>query len=199
MILPKHNSFCSRLIGVMEYLGIIIKRMCLLLATVMLLHSGSAAGQVDAPNGLKAAYLLSFSKLISWPLNILPVKNANLVFCVAASESFTNELRNYSGKSVQGRRVQVVALGESSDSLGCHIIYVDPLHSVAWFDDSRANFGQLLVGEEEGFIGKGGAINFYSDGEKLRFEISVLAAKKSGLDISSRLLKLAKIVGGVGR
>ena len=93
--------------------------------------------------------------------------------------------------------MQIVALGKRGDSLGCHIVYIDPQHSFRWFERVERMKGQLWVGEEEGFINKGGVINFYIDGEKLRFEISVEHAKDSSLDISSRLLNLAKIVGNV--
>jgi len=161
------------------------------------LSACSAVAEIDAPDKLKAAYILSFAKLISWPQDVLPSKNANLVFCAAATESLTNELRNHSGKTIQGHRVQIVALGKRGDSLGCHIVYIDPQHSFRWFESVERMKGQLWVGEEEGFINKGGVINFYIDGERLRFEISVAHAKDSSLDISSRLLNLAKIVDDV--
>lgn len=181
----------------MGQVRITTKRMCLaLVLAVLSLPVSSAFGQVDAPDKLKAAYILSFAKLISWPTSVLPSKSANLVFCAAASESLANELRNHSGKTIQGHRVQVVALGKRSDSLGCHIVYVDSQHSTLWFERSDLVEGQLLVGEESDFIDKGGVINFYIDGERLRFEISVRHAKQSNLGISSRLLNLAKIVGG---
>ncbi|OUS23709.1 hypothetical protein A9Q99_27115 [Gammaproteobacteria bacterium 45_16_T64] len=174
--------------------------MCFTVALIALLvFSCHVSGQIDAPDKLKAAYILSFAKLVSWPPNILPTKQANLVICAAAAESLTNELRNHSGKTIQGHRVQVIALGKRSDSKGCHIVFIDTRHSSRWFKGANPIEGQLLVGEEEGFIDKGGVINFYIDGEKLRFEISVGHARQSRLDISSRLLNLAKIVGEDGQ
>jgi len=170
---------------------------CVMVLVALSLAARSTVAEIDAPDKLKAAYILSFAKLISWPQDVLPSKNANLVFCAAATESLTNELRNHSGKTIQGHRVQIVALGKRGDSLGCHIVYIDPQHSFRWFERVERMKGQLWVGEEEGFINKGGVINFYIDGEKLRFEISVEHAKDSNLDISSRLLNLAKIVGNV--
>ncbi len=182
----------------MAQLRIVIKRMCYIVALVVLsLPVRSAIAEIDAPDKLKAAYILSFAKLISWPQDVLPSSNTNLVFCAAATESLINELRNYSGKVIQGHRVQIVALGKRGDSLGCHIVYIDPRYSFRWFERVERIRGQLWVGGEEGFIGKGGVINFYIDGEKLRFEISVEHANDSNLDISSRLLNLAKIVGRV--
>ena len=52
----------------------------------------------------------------------------------------------------------------------------------------------LLVGESSGFASRGGAINFYLDDGKVRFEVNPDVAKSSGIWISSRLLRLARIV-----
>ena len=148
-----------------------------------------------APDRLKAAYLYNFAKLTYWPLNKLKDKNDTLTICTSASDSFTQELIEISRKPVSGHKVQVVALGLGSVPDFFHIVYVDKQHSDAWFKRHRLAYkGQLLVGEMPGFIGKGGVINFYLDGDKLRFEVSINNAEKRGVQISSRLLKLAKIV-----
>jgi hypothetical protein len=50
------------------------------------------------------------------------------------------------------------------------------------------------VSELEGFASKGGDINFYISGNKVRFEINPQVAEGSGIKISSQLLSLGKIV-----
>jgi preprotein translocase subunit Sec61beta len=50
------------------------------------------------------------------------------------------------------------------------------------------------VGESEGFATRGGVVNFFSEGKKLRFEINPQAAAQAEIEISSRLLRLAKLV-----
>ena len=52
----------------------------------------------------------------------------------------------------------------------------------------------LTVGETDGFLESGGIINFITEEDKVRFEINAAAAKKRGLRISSKLLRLAKRV-----
>jgi hypothetical protein len=52
----------------------------------------------------------------------------------------------------------------------------------------------LTVGEFQGFATRGGAINFYIESNKVRFEINLAAAQHEGLKISSQLLSLGKIV-----
>ena len=52
----------------------------------------------------------------------------------------------------------------------------------------------LTVSEIDGFAQQGGIINFISERNKVRFEINPDAARRLGLNISSELLKLAKVV-----
>jgi hypothetical protein len=52
----------------------------------------------------------------------------------------------------------------------------------------------LTVSEIDGFAQEGGIINFVSEHNKVRFEINPDAARRLGLNISSELLKLAKVV-----
>jgi hypothetical protein len=51
----------------------------------------------------------------------------------------------------------------------------------------------LTVGEAEGFAISGGVINFYTQNNKLRFEINPDAAERAGLRISSQLLRLSRV------
>ena len=45
-----------------------------------------------------------------------------------------------------------------------------------------------------GFADGGGIINFIEENNKVRFEINAEAARRTGLNISSELLKLARLV-----
>ena len=59
----------------------------------------------------------------------------------------------------------------------------------------------LTIGETPGFAARGGIINLTLEDNKVRFEVNIGAAKQANLNISSRLLALAKIVpqGADGR
>jgi len=52
----------------------------------------------------------------------------------------------------------------------------------------------LTVGESEGFAVRGGIINLMAEGNKLHFEVNLLAADRAGLKISAKMLALARIV-----
>ena len=61
--------------------------------------------------------------------------------------------------------------------------------------DSLGSASILTVSETENFARRGGIINFYLEGNKVRFEINSDAAQRKGIKISSQLLKLGKVVG----
>jgi len=52
----------------------------------------------------------------------------------------------------------------------------------------------LTVGETPGFAEHGGVIRFTVEDNRVRFEVNVDAAHQADLNISSRLLTLAKII-----
>jgi len=53
----------------------------------------------------------------------------------------------------------------------------------------------LTVGDMESFARRGGVVNLVKKENKIKFEINVDAAQEAELKISSKLLKLARIVG----
>jgi len=53
----------------------------------------------------------------------------------------------------------------------------------------------LTVADMDRFAHRGGMVNLYLEHNKVRFEINVKAAAEAKLKISSKLLRLAKIVG----
>ena len=52
----------------------------------------------------------------------------------------------------------------------------------------------LTVGDQPDFLKRGGMIQFVLEGNKVRFEVNLTAAKKAGLTLSSELLKVATAV-----
>jgi hypothetical protein len=52
----------------------------------------------------------------------------------------------------------------------------------------------LTVGELDNFCDQGGMINLFRKGKRIKIEINIQAAKKVGLSIDSKLLRIARIV-----
>ena len=82
------------------------------------------------------------------------------------------------------------------DEIDAHIVYEGGLSSKEQKKllDMCREKPVLLCGERDGYAGLGAQCNFYVDGTRIRFEINKSAVDRSGLEISSELLKLARIV-----
>jgi hypothetical protein len=98
---------------------------------------------------------------------------------------------------IGNKRLEVKFCKDINEIGQCHILFIsssEKSHLTALLSVLR-NAHVLTVSDIEGFAQRGGIINFYTEENKIRFEINVDAASRNGLIISSKLLQLAKIVG----
>jgi hypothetical protein len=118
---------------------------------------------------------------------------------VVGNDSFAAILEHVvAGKKIESRPFAVKRLKFNKDSkdCGCHILFIaaaESLHAEELVQFLR-NSSILTIAETPGFTKQGGIINFTLEDSKVRFEVNVDAARQVGLNISSRLLSLAKIV-----
>ena len=164
----------------------------LLLAPALTSHA-----QNVSEDQVKAAYVYNFAKFVEWPLRDFVTPNAPLRVCVLDDPSFQSELiRIVKDKSVAGHPVMVVPVDEADQSRDCHILFIGSSQQRQLrhiLEDLREN-NVLTVGESRGFMQAGGIINFVLQDDRVQFEVNHKAAKQAGLDVSSRLLAVAKIV-----
>ena len=64
---------------------------------------------------------------------------------------------------------------------------------MAFTSQNKAFSNLMLVGEFDGFLASGGHINFFIVGGKVRFEIDPIKLKNSGINMSSKVLRLGRI------
>ena len=167
-----------------------------------------AVGIALSPTGLraagvseysvKAAFLLNFARLVHWPASAFAAPDTPLVLGVVGEKAFrATRLAGIEGQEVQRRPVRLRHVESAGQASGCHLVFVSREDSELGADALAVagEAGALTVGEGEGFVRRGGIIGFYPEGQKIRFEINPAAAERSGLTISSRLLRLARIAG----
>lgn len=145
---------------------------------------------------IKAAYLYNFINYIDWPENAFPAPGGTITIGVVGQNPFEAALDVLNGKQVKGRTVALKQITDTKDLDQCQIVFINSSEKARLpellekLKDSRA----LTVSEIDGFAQQGGIINFISEHNKVRFEINPDAARRLGLNISSELLKLAKVV-----
>ena len=155
-----------------------------------------AQSQEASEYQVKAAFLYNFAKFIEWPADGTWKEGDPLTICVVGEDPFGATLDDtVRGKTVEGHHVVIRRLRPKQSWRGCRIAFLSSPHKEDPLTlGSSTPAGVLTVGETKGFAEQGGMINFVVEEDKVRFEVNVDAAERSGLKISSKLLSLAKIV-----
>ena len=97
---------------------------------------------------------------------------------------------------VQGRRIVIKRSSDVKDLKSCAVLFIARSEKTRLrkIFDEIGRQPVLTVSEIEGFARHWGIINFTTDGNRVRFEINTQAAKRSHLRVSSRLLRVARVV-----
>jgi len=156
--------------------------------------AANTSGQVGNEYEVKAAFLYKFASFVAWPQSdrSLPVG-----ICVLGHDPFGDSLdRVVKGKSINGREFLVRRLKPGDTTGECPILFIgasERKRLTLILERLRAA-PVLTVGDVPGFCQSGGVINFTVLDNRVQLEINPTAAERSGLQLSSRLLSLARIV-----
>ena len=173
----------------------------LILATVFA-PSSSVAQNDSTEYKIKAAMLYKFINFIEWPEDAYTNPSTPVTLCVLGEDPFGDSFADVVGHTVQGRQFEVTYLvnPQSGSPLDdCQILFFpSSMNDVAVQSalEKIADNPVLTVGESARFLKMGGMINFIDDGGKVRFEINIAPTEKTGIQIRSRLLRVAARVLG---
>lgn len=143
---------------------------------------------------VKAAFLYQFASYVEWPPGVFAQPTTPITIAVMGADMVAAELGQVvAGRTVGGRAVTVKRVRPGESLAGVHILFVGRAES--------ARLGQLgqprailTVTETDGALNQGSIINFVLVDRRVRFEIALDSAEKSGLKLSSRLLAVAQQV-----
>lgn len=172
------------------------------LALCALLGAAGAAGDALTKTegvdeyALKAVFLSKFVSFVTWPAERRGEKDP-LVLGVFGQDPFGKSLEETFGKRKADEvRVVLKRVTKLEELPALHVVFV-PGREEARVKEILATLreaGVLVIGESADFAARGGTINFYTEADKVRFEINPEAARRQKLKISSELLRLARIV-----
>ena len=146
---------------------------------------------------IKAGFIYNFANLVQWPSNSFAQPTSPIVIGILGEDPFGTILdRVLEGKKVNGRAFLVKRLKSVLDLKECHIVFVSSSEMTHLVEAIHSVKGMpiLTIGEIPGFAKRGGIINLILEDNKVHFEVNVEAAKEADLNISSRLLALARII-----
>jgi hypothetical protein len=156
--------------------------------------SATMRAQVVAAPELKALFLLNFTRFTEWP-EIAPA--APLLLCVLGDERVLEALTVAArSQQVNDHRIQVARMTVAGAWPSCHVLFVGGRavkHASSLLESVRTS-PILTVSDQSRFAQSSGAIELYTEGDRMKFAVNVDALQRARLRVSSRLLGLAKIV-----
>ena len=148
---------------------------------------------------VKAAFIHNIAKFVEWP-EMGRSRTGELRLCILGKNPFGSALETLRNQPIGAMSWGVVNITQKSDLSGCQVLFIAASESTNLEQILHSIKGNavLTIGDAEGYAVRGVIINFYMEGNKVRFEINMQAIKHSRLNISVQLLNFARIVSATG-
>ena len=162
---------------------------------------GGSIGTAQTPSvheyQVKAVMLFNFAHFVEWPPAAFADLEAPLIIGVLGEDPFGTAI----DEAVRGERVGLrpllVRRYRHLEDLGpCHVLFISR-SEMARLDEIIARLRDrsiLTVSDAEGSAKRGVMIRFLNENNRVRLRINLQAAKRTGLQLSSKLLRPAEIV-----
>lgn len=171
-------------------------------ACLLLLFVWGNAQQVQAQSKppleyqLKAAFLFNFTRFIHWPASAYASADSPFVIGIVGNDPFGTYLDDLvNGELADGHRIIVRRYAEGADLTGCQLIFISA-GDAARLKVILSAIGQqqvLTVGDADSFTSSGGMVRFFKENNRIKIEIRLNTVKTAQLDVSAKLLQLAKV------
>jgi hypothetical protein len=176
---------------------------CLLVMAICL-QAGVSASESDRKLSrtpteyeVKAAYLYYFAKFVEWPNSFFPAADSPIVIGILGEDPFGSALEEaVNGKTVQNRRIAIRRLHTLESVRSCHILFlsfIEPNRYLQVFEQLN-NSHVLTVCEYGAKEQESCMINFVLEGGRVQFDVDVEKAHNAGLQLSSKLMMVARVL-----
>lgn len=156
-----------------------------------------AAGPGYSQDEIEAAFLYRFASFVHWPQGAL--KTSAFTVAVLDDAAVASDLQRMIPRNAPaGRRMQIERITSIDQLRNAQILYIGETDAAMlrrWLA-LIAGRPVLVVTNQPGGLEAGSTINFLLVDRHVRFEISLAAAQRSGLNISADLLSVAMHVQG---
>jgi hypothetical protein len=167
------------------------RRTVAILAAFVLVYAAAVRGQDVTEASLKAAFIYNFAKFTEWPQDA-PAATFNA--CVLGDNALREALeRIVKGRQLSGRTISVAEVQPAGKLRACHLLYVSgamPAQVAAVVAAVRGS-PVLTISDADDFAQQGGIAQMFVESGKMRFDLNLEVAKRSRLQLSSKLLVLA--------
>lgn len=166
----------------------------LLIGTVALLSGPVRAENSDrySEDAVKAVFLYRFTGFIDWPPSAQP--GSEFRIAILGSDGVADALnRLLAGHLIKDKPAHVYKIKRAQDLGNADLVYVgsERIEDLTAVTTLVAERPVLIVSSQNGALEHGSAVNFLLVDQHVRFEVSLPAASRAGLRISSDLLSVA--------
>lgn len=162
-----------------------------LCSSTLLASQNAAQAQQPTQYEVEAAYLYNFGKFVHWPPD---PQRQTINICILGTDPFGATLDNIiSDEKIDGLQLKTVRLSDTNSARSCAILFLGASEASHLDRDLTAlsKMPVLTVSDMPDFVDVGGMIQFVLRDDRVRFEVNLGAVKRSGLVVSSQLLKVA--------
>jgi hypothetical protein len=141
---------------------------------------------------MKTAYLYNFTKFIQWP----DEQRTTLRLCIMGETQLSKSLDSLTGKQVRNMQISVRSAVTLQNIPQCDLVFVpagyrQPLERVRQMVN---NYPILIVTESSETLPKGTMVALILNDDRIFFEIDLSATRQLGLQVSAKMLQLARKV-----
>ena len=151
-----------------------------------------------AEQRIKAAFLYKFLSYVEWPASAIGDDATPIVIGVIGADDIADELRAIvTGRTLNRHPIEVRTLGVAEPlPATLRVLFVgrDDAALLARLAPQAQRKAILLVTDFADGLDRGSVINLVVRDNHVRFEVSLDAAQRSGLKVSSRMLAVALAV-----
>lgn len=139
----------------------------------------------------KAAFLYNFLLFGEWPA--AQQTSGPLMLCVAGPDPFNGALAQYARRTIRERELRIQYGKSSSDSRGCHLLFVPATQSAQLESFAQALSGApvLLVTDVEDALARGAMVELRPLDRRLGFGVNLRALRQAQLRLPANVLRLA--------
>jgi hypothetical protein len=153
--------------------------------------------QLHREYNIKAQYLYNFSQFVEWPPQAFTSPGSPFVIGIVGEDPFGSAIDNVvAGEKAKGHPIVVQRYAGANDIKNCNILFINHSDTAVVGEILSALRAKnvLTVSDLPDFATMGGIIRFYKEKSKVKVEINLPASRIADLNISSKLLQVAKIV-----
>ncbi|EGI73629.1 putative transmembrane protein [Pseudoalteromonas distincta] len=143
---------------------------------------------------LKAGFLYNFARFGHWDYHLESLNE----FIICSPDKYFIDAANNALKSRTIKNLplynKLITLDEVTTS-ACNMLFITSDTFIEWQNITPLELKNvMLIGETDTFIENGGHIRFFLSSGKIRFEIAPKQLKDAGITMSSKVLRLARVV-----